>query len=134
MQFPDGFDPSAAHQDFVDLHIHTFHSGDGQYSPEEIFKFAADVHISALAISDHDSVGAIPAAEDLARQKSIEFVPSIELTTEYDGRELHILGPYIEYSCRRLSEALDRISQERIEQARERTAILRKLVFPITYE
>ena len=101
--------------DFVDLHIHTFYSGDGQYSPGEIFDFAARVGLRALAISDHDSVGAIPEAVDVAAAKGFELIPSIELTTECDGRELHILGPYVDHTDRRLCEALDRISRDRTD-------------------
>jgi predicted metal-dependent phosphoesterase TrpH len=119
---------------FVDLHIHTFFSGDAQYSPEEIFKFAAEVGLCALAITDHDSVGAIPKSLEMSKQTGIDFVPSIELTTDLDGRELHILGYYIEPDSPHLKQTLDRLNRARFEQALERLALLRKLGFKLTYE
>jgi predicted metal-dependent phosphoesterase TrpH len=119
---------------FVDLHIHTFHSGDAQYSPEEIFKFAAEVGLSGLSITDHDSVAAIPKGIELSAQTGIEFVPGIELTTDFEGRELHILGCYIEPECPYLKQTLERLNRARFEQALERVALLRKLGFRITYE
>ncbi len=121
-------------QPFVDLHIHTIYSGDAQYSPNEIFDFAAAVGLSALAITDHDSVAAVPKALELAAKTGIEFVPSIELTTEFEGRELHILGHFIEPDCRHLKQTLDRLNRARFEQALERVALLRKLGFKLTYE
>ena len=127
--------PNAANSPpFVDLHIHTFYSGDAQYSPEEIFEFAAEVGLAALAITDHDSVGAIPKALEMAQKTNIEFVPSIELTTDLEGRELHILGYFIGPDCPYLKQTLDRLNRARFEQALERVALLRKLGFKITYE
>jgi 3',5'-nucleoside bisphosphate phosphatase len=119
---------------FVDLHIHSHFSGDGQYSPDEIFKFAGEVGLDALAISDHDSVEAIPRGLELAAAKSIEFIPSIELTTEFDGRELHVLGPLIDWASSRLRLALERQMRGRFEQALERIARLRQIGFNVTYE
>ena len=119
---------------FVDLHIHTFYSGDAQYSPEEIFKFAADAGVSALAITDHDTVAAVPKGRELSSQTGIEFVPAIELTTDFEGRELHTLGYFVEPQCHHLTQTLQRLNRARFEQALERVALLRKLGFKITYE
>jgi hypothetical protein len=119
---------------FVDLHIHTFHSGDAQYSPEEIFRFAAEAGVSGLAITDHDSVASLPKGQELSAQTGIEFVPAIELTTDFEGRELHILGYFIEPQCHHLTQTLERLNRARFEQALERVALLRKLGFRITYE
>jgi 3',5'-nucleoside bisphosphate phosphatase len=120
--------------EYVDLHIHTFHSGGGQHSVEEIFDFAAAAGLRAFAISDHDSVAALPRACELAPDRGVEFVPSIELTADHEGRELHVLGPFVERTSPALIEALDRMSRMRFEQALERIARLRRLRFEITYE
>jgi len=119
---------------FVDLHIHSSHSGDGQYSPREIFDFAKAAGAGGIAISDHDSVRALPEAEALAPKYAFEFVPSVELTTDHEGRELHVLGPFIERDCPRLTQAIGRQGRARFEQALERIARLRKIGFKISYE
>ncbi len=119
---------------FVDLHIHTYHSGDGQYSPAEIFHFAEDTGAGAIAICDHDSVRALPEALALAPQYPFEFVPSVELTTDHGGKELHILGPFVEWECELLKKAVGRQNRARFEQALERIARLRKIGFKISYE
>ncbi len=119
---------------FVDLHIHTIYSGDAQYTPDEIFEFAASVGLCALAITDHDSVAAVPRARELSEKTGIAFVPSIELTTDFEGRELHILGHYVESECPYLEQTLERLNRARFEQALERVAMLRKLGFRITFE
>ncbi len=119
---------------FVDLHIHSVHSGDAQYSPDEIFDFAASVGLYALAITDHDSVAAVPRGLERSEKTGIGFVPGIELTTEFEGRELHLLGHFIESKCSLLRQTLDRLNRARFEQALERVALLRKLGFRITFE
>jgi predicted metal-dependent phosphoesterase TrpH len=125
---------SFATSDFVDLHIHSAFSGDGQYPPKEIFSFAASAGMRAFAIGDHDTVAGIPVSRALARESAIEFIPSIELTTLHHAREVHILGPYIEWSCRSLTAALEEVCRQGEEQARARVSLLQKLDFDITWD
>jgi len=129
-----GSQTPASDLEFVDLHIHTYHSGDGQYSVEEIFDFAAEVGLKGIAISDHDSVAGLPRAAELAAERGIEFVPSIELTTDFEERELHVLGNFVERDCTALGRTLHRLNRARFEQALERIARLRRLGFEITSE
>ena len=75
----------------ADLHIHTTHS-DGACSPAEVVRAAANVGLSALAITDHDTISAFAVARPEAERLGIELVPGVELTTEHAGRELHLLG------------------------------------------
>jgi len=125
---------SSSRVEFVDLHIHTNHSGDGQYSVEEIFDLAAAHGLRALAITDHDSVAGLPRAAQLAEERGMEFVPSIELTTDFEERELHLLGNFVERDCATLGRALQHLNRARFEQALERIARLRRLGFEITTE
>jgi hypothetical protein len=124
----------AAVPGFVDLHIHSIHSGDGQFSPKEIFHFAEAAGAGGIAISDHDSVRGLQEAVVLAPKYAFEFVPSVELTTDHEGRELHVLGPFVERECRQLIQAIGRQGRARFEQALERIARLRKIGFKISYE
>ena len=75
----------------ADLHVHTTHS-DGACSPAEVVRAAANVGLSALAITDHDTISAIAVARPEAKRLRIELVPGVELTTKHDGREVHVLG------------------------------------------
>ena len=79
----------------ADLHVHTTHS-DGACSPGEVVRAAANAGLHALAITDHDTLGALAVARPEADRLGIELVPGVELTTEHEGREYHVLG----YFCR----------------------------------
>jgi len=76
-----------------DLHAHTYYS-DGSLSPEELVRKAEEAHLSAIALTDHNSVAGLP--EFLAVESPVERVPGIEFTTEYNSTELHIIGLFIE--------------------------------------
>jgi 3',5'-nucleoside bisphosphate phosphatase len=78
----------------ADLHVHTTHS-DGGCSPGEVVRAAANVGLSALAITDHDTLSAIAVARPEAARVGVELIPGIELTAVRDGRELHILGHFV---------------------------------------
>jgi len=78
----------------ADLHIHTTHS-DGGCSPGEVVRAAANVGLSALAITDHDTLSAIAVARPEADRLGLELIPGVELTAGRDGRELHILGHFV---------------------------------------
>src|SRR5437764_4478862 len=74
----------------ADLHLHTTHS-DGEYVPAQVVDLARRSGLAAVALTDHDTVGGIAAAR-AAAGSGLEVVPGVEISAEYDGRELHLLG------------------------------------------
>ncbi len=78
----------------VDLHTHTYFS-DGSLSPEELVEEAMWRGLSAVALTDHDSVEGLPRAQAASTQAGLELVPGVELSCAYEGRELHLLGLFI---------------------------------------
>lgn len=80
---------------FCDLHTHS-HYSDGTYSPEQLIQAAREIGLSAVALTDHNTVDGLPEFVEAARNTPVEAVPGVEFSTEYGGRELHILGLFIE--------------------------------------
>ena len=84
----------------VDLHVHS-NKSDGSLTPTELVKLAADKGLSAIALTDHDTVDgldeAMNASRSLAADQSLEVVPGIELSTEYENKDIHILGLFLDY-------------------------------------
>lgn len=81
----------------IDLHTHSSAS-DGALSPLELVREAAQLGISVLGLTDHDTLAGIPAAQEEARIVKIELVPGIEFSTEVGVSEIHILGYYVQES------------------------------------
>ena len=74
-----------------DFHMHTYLS-DGTPSPEELVRACLDLKIDEISITDHDSLGAYPAAFEVARGTSLRIVPGAELDCTYGNLEIHMLG------------------------------------------
>ncbi len=100
---------------FADLHLHTVFS-DGTYSPFELISESKKAGLSAIAVVDHDTVEAIPPVIEIAKTKGIEVLSGIELSTEYEGLEIHILGYLIDYKNKDLIERLVTLKENRIER------------------
>jgi predicted metal-dependent phosphoesterase TrpH len=100
---------------FADLHLHTLFS-DGTYAPQELIDEAQKAGLSCIAVVDHDTVAGIVPVLESARSRNIEVLPGIELTAEYCGLEIHILGYLIDYKNKDLREKIEFLRQNRIER------------------
>ncbi len=87
----------------IDLHVHSLRS-DGTMTPTELVDYAIEKGLSAMALTDHDTVAGISEAIGYAgklKEEGItvpEIIPGIELSTDYYGQDVHIVGLYIDYT------------------------------------
>ncbi len=103
----------------VDLHLHTFHS-DGSLSPEQLIDLLEKFKVNTFAITDHDTISAIPQAKNYAEVKEMQLIPGVELSIEYalPGKaHLHLLGLFIDVENPQLTEALQELRKEREKRA-----------------
>ncbi len=75
----------------VDLHTHSHHS-DGVLAPAQLVALAQQRGISLLALTDHDTTAGCAEAAGACAVHGIRFLPSAELTTQWRGREIHVVG------------------------------------------
>lgn len=75
----------------ADLHIHTTAS-DSRWTPEQVVAGCRTEGIALLAVTDHDTVDAVPTAQALALNAGLSFLPGVEITTVAGGVIHHILG------------------------------------------
>lgn len=116
----------------IDLHTHSTCS-DGSMPPRSLVRHAAESGLSAVAITDHDSVSGIKDALDEGRKIGIEVVPAIELSAKSET-ETHILGYFIDPENKTLLDATEYAKQVRFEREVETCALLNSLGFAITME
>lgn len=79
----------------ADLHAHTVNS-DGEYTPSQIVALARQARLAAIAVTDHDCVDGLPEAVAAAAGSSLVVVPGVECSARFDGRELHVLGYFVD--------------------------------------
>lgn len=116
----------------VDLHLHSTAS-DGMLPPAAVVSAARVVGLSAIALTDHDTVDGVEEARATADHAGIRFVAGIELSAEEDGVEIHILGLHLA-DVASLHDRLLELRAERIDRARAIVARLAELGVSISYD
>lgn len=108
----------------ADLHMHT-NCSDGVYTPEELTQMAVKAGLATMAISDHDTVSAYNGTHVFS--SGIRIIPAIEISSECDGEDVHILGYYIDTKNADLLDYCAQFKQRRYQRALEMIARCRKL-------
>lgn len=99
----------------IDLHTHTNFS-DGSFSPTALVELAHQKGLDILAITDHDTTDGLTEAMEATQDLPVELVPGIELSTEFQGRETHILGYFIDLSDAQFQNRLERLRSTRFDR------------------
>lgn len=91
----------------IDLHTHSTYS-DGTFSVKELIDRAHEKGLAAIALTDHDTVDGIDEAIEYAAEKypDLEVIPGIEFSTENEGKEVHVVGLYIDYHDKEFIDGL----------------------------
>jgi predicted metal-dependent phosphoesterase TrpH len=118
---------------FADLHLHTNFS-DGTYTPEELIAQAAKHKLSAIALTDHDTVEGCERADIACKAAGIEFIAGTELTAEQDDNEIHILGYFLDTHNPKLLSEIAKFQAVRQQRIHEIVACLNKLNVPLKAE
>lgn len=80
----------------TDLHVHSSCS-DGTFTPSQLVSYACEKGLAAFALTDHDTTAGLEEAFLAARETDLEVIPGIEFSTEYLGKDIHIVGLDIDY-------------------------------------
>ena len=116
----------------IDLHVHTTAS-DSTASPAEAVRLAKEAGLSAIAITDHDTVSGYAEAAEAGKKYGVEVVPGIEISTKY-GRAVHILGYYIDPDSDKLAPVLEWVVHDRDERNRKMAELMAADGLPVSYE
>lgn len=99
----------------TDFHVHTSAS-DGQYSPAELIQKAKEKNISAIAITDHDTVAGLEEGQKAACDAGISFIRGTELNIQWPTGEFHLLGLGLKEISSSLNEIIGNLQKNREER------------------
>ncbi len=120
----------------IDLHTHS-NCSDGTYSVKELMDYAHEKNLAAIALTDHDTVDGLDEASSYVKENypDMELVPGIEFSTVEEGKDVHIVGLYIDHHNEEFKEKLGQFIDSRTVRNKE---MCRKLTeeagIPISYE
>jgi predicted metal-dependent phosphoesterase TrpH len=97
---------------YIDLHLHTTAS-DGLLTPDEVVEIAAREGLSAISITDHDSIDGYLAAREKAEELGIELIPGVELSLTHKGEDFHLLGYLIDCENPEFLKKINSFQEER---------------------
>lgn len=117
----------------VDLHVHS-NKSDGTFTPSELVTMAIQKNLTALALTDHDTTDGLAELTHAAQGKPLEVVPGIELSTEYEGKDIHIVGLFIDPEQPDFKAHLKSFVESRDARNRKMCANLQETGIPISYE
>ena len=117
----------------IDLHTHTTFS-DGSFSPTELIDLAVQQHVDILAITDHDTTEGLLEAQDATKHLALELIPGVELSAQFQNREMHILGYFINLTDVKFQSRLAALRSTRIDRIHQILDRLQSLGMPISFE
>ena len=117
----------------IDLHVHSTAS-DGGLPPEGVVKRAAAAGLSAVALTDHDTVGGIAEAVAAGERYGIRVVGGCEFSAAAPWGEMHVLGYYLRPNSPGLEAFLERCRADRMRRAQAMVEQLRRLGVELSFE
>jgi predicted metal-dependent phosphoesterase TrpH len=117
----------------LDLHMHSTAS-DGTLPVADLMKLAASVGLKTLALTDHDTTAALDQAQQIGAALGLEVIPGIELSADYGGKEVHVLGYFLEYRDATFQQNLEKFRFNRYGRAEAIVAKLGALGLPLDYK
>lgn len=117
----------------IDMHVHSSAS-DGTFSPDALMEEAKRAGLCAMALTDHDTMDGTALAAETAKKLDIEFVPGVELSTDYLGCEIHVLGYYVSKDHPELKSMMEQFRDFRSSRNERMVESLQKEGFTITME
>jgi len=119
----------------IDLHIHTTYS-DGYYSPQDILILAKNKKLSTISITDHDTIDVYLKDNiiEKAKELELEIIPGVEISTEHNDSEIHILGYNFDIYNKKLNDVLNFIITERVNRVKRIIKKLNSNGIDITFE
>ena len=118
----------------ADLHLHTTFS-DGRLTPTQLVELCADRGIRYAAVTDHDSTEGIGEALEAARRfRDLEIIVGVELSTDVQDSEIHLLGYFIDHEDDELQGTLSTFRDGREGRARKMVERLDEMGLPVSWE
>ncbi len=117
----------------IDLHTHSIFS-DGSFTPEQLAHTAASIGLSALALTDHDTIDGLSCFLRACENYGVRGVPGVEISLEVPDGSMHLLGYFIDHQHPALNQHLDKLKAGRDYRNRKILEQVNALGMPLTME
>lgn len=119
---------------FIDLHMHSYYSDDGEFSPAELINRCSNRGITIMAIADHNNIKAVEEARKEAYKYHIHYINAIEIDCTYRGINLHVLGYGIDYKSKAFGNLEENILHQERSCSAKKLDLTKRLGFDVKQE
>ena len=112
---------------YIDLHMHSYYSDDGEFEPKQLIDLCLEKNIKYFSIADHNSVRGIKEAKEYCVGKNINIIPAIELDCTFNEINLHVLGYGIDYDKTVFYDIEDNIIKQEQFASKKRMKLVKEL-------
>lgn len=119
---------------FIDLHMHSLFSDDGELTPKELVQKCHQKGITIMAIADHNSVKAIDEAKKEAQKYHMKYIYATEIDCTYKDINLHVLGYGIDYTSPIFNQLENNILKQELECSTQKLELTNRLGFELKKE
>ncbi len=119
-------------KNYIDLHMHSMYSDDGEYTPKQFVEMCHEKGIRIMAIADHNSVKAIDEASQKAQELGMQYIPAVEIDCTYEGINLHVLGYGIDYKHEDFVKLEENVLNQELACSMKKLELTNQLGFKVT--
>lgn len=121
-------------KEYIDLHMHSVYSDDGEFKPAELVEKCARAGVEIMAIADHNSVKGVEEGLEEAQKMGIRFIPAVELDCTYQDINLHVVGYGIDYQNPIFEELEINVVKQELSSSKVKVELTKKLGFDVDVE
>lgn len=121
-------------KNYIDLHMHSKYSDDGEYTPSKLVEMCAEKGIKIMAIADHNQVAAVEEGRKRAEELNIKYISAIEIDCTFKDVNLHVVGYGVPENEQFFQKLNDRIVEQELSFSAKKIELIRQLGFEITRE
>lgn len=114
---------------WLDLHMHSVYSGDGELAPKKLMKKCAAAGLKVVALADHNSMRGVPEAKKAAEQLGLIYFPALEIDCMHGGRNFHLLGYGIHANAAAFSEIEQNVHEQELVASDKLLELVRRIGF-----
>lgn len=121
-------------KNYIDLHMHSYYSDDGEYTPSQLVEMCHKKGIKIMAIADHNSIKAIDEAMLKANELGMKYIPAVEIDCTFEKINLHVVGYGIDYHHADFLALEENVLKQELESSMKKIELTRALGFDVTKE
>ena len=121
-------------KNYIDLHMHSKYSDDGQFTPSELVHQCLEAGVEIMAIADHNSVKAIDEEIKCCQEVGTKCIPAVEIDCTFEGVNLHVVGYGMDYHQEEIKALEENVLRQELSCSNQKLKLTNALGFDLKKE